>query len=968
MNRSLLRITFALGATALAQSLAGCAGQGDIDRTQPDKIDKSMFFQADGKTSKIFYYRQTYVERAADQRLGVRGHDGEPGQDPLRDPAEVPLGYRAYDYVPGSQNPLHERRQQHRHAAGGVQASRRTSTSSASTTPAPASRPTSSARTPPIAPGTSASSCASTGRRTWSTSSPPGMSTSGLLHADDAHADQRLRQRERQRPDPRSPDLTPTTSTSRSRRSARPTSTPASQLFDPGIDDGGRGTAAPAQLKVRHSFLAVKPSTYEPLDYPDRQPLLDDNGKPIRLPNGVVPCTTQVQLAAGQYSGADCSPAGDGRVREVRLLPHGAPDVRPATTARPSTGRQVLREPLEHLADKTARRSADSACSCARTVSDDGRAIVYYTNVEFPDDPDLLTTAQEVVGSWNDAMKQTVVVAEPHAAAARAASHADERAAGGRRDCPTSSCSRRTRATSQGVKDLAGKHQDVADAVENATGDQRRQPRQDGNLRTTCAALEAWRRRTWPTATPRSSPGSATATSATRSSTGSIDPQPTGPLGYGPSSADPETGEIISAVALHLRRGAEHLRAVRGRHRRAAQRPDLDRRPAVGQDHRRRPASRPPRRAPARDALPLTPEAKAMATAMLSRAAGGQGRLVPMPVPGGQPTTKIDAHQGHRRREADDDAGHPRRVRCLRAESGDRTTSSRRPDRRPARRPPTGCPASARKAARASRFQTLATTPTAACTWSEFADDAIMGTRARLNGQACPRTRSTSSCASRSSAASPSTRWATPWACATTSRARATRSTTSTSTGTSAPACPQDQWADQPACSEYQYSTVMDYGARFNTDVHGLGKYDYAAIRFGYGQLVDMIAQRRRRVGVSSQRRHLLRRLHQHPRRWSAASRTSTTMATCVVRYRSLSDVTRAGYLDPSSPGRHPRHARAAVQVLLRRVHRQPRLQALGRRRQPGGDRQQHDRSVQELLLLQRVQARTASPGTSTTT
>lgn len=39
--------------------------------------------------------------------------------------------------------------------------------------------------------------------------------------------------------------------------------------------------------------------------------------------------------------------------------------------------------------------------------------------------------------------------------------------------------------------------------------------------------------------------------------------------------------------------------------------------------------------------------------------------------------------------------------------------------------------------------------------------------------------------------------------------------------------------------SEREYSTVMDYGSRFNSDVHGLGKYDYAAIRFGYGDLVE---------------------------------------------------------------------------------------------------------------------------------
>lgn len=38
----------------------------------------------------------------------------------------------------------------------------------------------------------------------------------------------------------------------------------------------------------------------------------------------------------------------------------------------------------------------------------------------------------------------------------------------------------------------------------------------------------------------------------------------------------------------------------------------------------------------------------------------------------------------------------------------------------------------------------------------------------------------------------------------------------------------------------YQYSSIMDYGQRFNSDVLGLGKYDKAAIRFGYGQLMDV--------------------------------------------------------------------------------------------------------------------------------
>ena len=39
--------------------------------------------------------------------------------------------------------------------------------------------------------------------------------------------------------------------------------------------------------------------------------------------------------------------------------------------------------------------------------------------------------------------------------------------------------------------------------------------------------------------------------------------------------------------------------------------------------------------------------------------------------------------------------------------------------------------------------------------------------------------------------------------------------------------------------TEYQYSTVMDYGARFNSDIHGVGRYDVAAIAFAYGGVVE---------------------------------------------------------------------------------------------------------------------------------
>ncbi len=38
---------------------------------------------------------------------------------------------------------------------------------------------------------------------------------------------------------------------------------------------------------------------------------------------------------------------------------------------------------------------------------------------------------------------------------------------------------------------------------------------------------------------------------------------------------------------------------------------------------------------------------------------------------------------------------------------------------------------------------------------------------------------------------------------------------------------------------EYQYSSIMDYGAEFNSDLHGLGSYDKAAMKFSYAQYLE---------------------------------------------------------------------------------------------------------------------------------
>src|SRR5690606_20240310 len=44
--------------------------------------------------------------------------------------------------------------------------------------------------------------------------------------------------------------------------------------------------------------------------------------------------------------------------------------------------------------------------------------------------------------------------------------------------------------------------------------------------------------------------------------------------------------------------------------------------------------------------------------------------------------------------------------------------------------------------------------------------------------------------------------------------------------------------------TELKQASIMDYGGKFNSDFHGLGKYDKAAIAFGYGGLIEVFENR----------------------------------------------------------------------------------------------------------------------------
>src|SRR5882762_9464640 len=104
MTRSRTSRSFPLLITlALAASVAACAGQGDIDRTQPDKVDKSLFFDLSG-APKTWYYRETLVGFPPTASWGFEGLQDGLQKVRFEIQEKFLIGYRAYDYVPGSQN------------------------------------------------------------------------------------------------------------------------------------------------------------------------------------------------------------------------------------------------------------------------------------------------------------------------------------------------------------------------------------------------------------------------------------------------------------------------------------------------------------------------------------------------------------------------------------------------------------------------------------------------------------------------------------------------------------------------------------------------------------------------------------------------------------------------------------------------------------------------------------------------
>ena len=656
-------------------------------------------------------------------------------------------------------------------------------------------------------------------------------------------------------------------------------------LFHPGFDDGAWWDCGPAELKVRHSFMEVPPSTYVPLDYPDRAPLLTDAGQPIRLTAGALPCSKQIIAQSG---GTDCTGATVDEFAKFGFF----------RTVRQTydTNYGTTEQGRKYYANRWNIWKDAAAASATPATNRATREIAYYTNPEFPDDdPDLMNMASTILQSWNDAMKQTVTALKltdstpgriiPQSAVEDAAPKE-----------PDIFVLKQNSCNIQGVKAFVAKYGDLRDVVESASGDSI-DNLSKANLRQVCTALEQ-KTETLP---------EGDAKRFTWQRNGDLRysflhwvdrPQLQGPLGYGPSSTDPETGEIISAAAYiygaalntYAQTAVDAVQLLNN----AISIDDILSGKTITDVIAENAAQR-----KSQQALPLTDEAKAMATAMLGRGASAttpsQSRLVQ--VPPGAADLKLEALKGT-------EVENQMMTTDILNMFGSYTPNlaSDNPDlyahlTEMAR--PANLVSQKAKDARAARFRTLAMN---GCVYmGDFADDSIIGTALEMAG--LPRDELFKQL-----------------------RAAIFRGVSEHEVGhtmglrhnfagsTDALNYQDDYWNirtgtpeatwHQNKLSEFQYSTVMDYGAKFNSDVHGLGKYDRAAIRFGYGQLVDTIAGAKE-FGARLSDDVFFGNYQDIPAMVNGIDKISAA-GTGIARYDAVKEATRQTYLDPGYTGGVP--------------------------------------------------------------
>jgi hypothetical protein len=820
-----------LGSSTLLLALAAlgvtsCAGQADVDRTQPDKIEKSIFFDASGKP-KTYYYRETYVGVPPTSGWSFEGMQTEMIKVRFRITQNYLLGYRANDYAPGSQNPF-------------------TGTGNNTDTPVLSYaikthfdvkreyNPGTGEQTNVISENTSDRPWDQRQymRVDWSTNlaAPPDFPMSSALLPPELQVKKTPNNWQLSETDFADPEfgdrvvVTPHYIDFVQKVTATPDYIACLSLY-PGYDDGGPWGCGDAELKIRTSLMEVPVSNYEPLEYPDNYPILGKDGKPIQLLPGGFRCTSDsFQQSGGLYNGDDCSPAQVGGFSKFGFF-RTVVQTYDRSYGATEPGRKFLANRWNIWEDKAKRIP---------------KPIVYYTNVEFPDAPELLKEAQEVTKDWSEAMKSAVAAQlltdampnafiDPKTLKDKAAEQ------------PEMVVLKQNSCNLAAVKTYLAdpKHKDIADRVEEATHmavadlDKTR-------LTQTCGIMEALTQKLEDTDPDK----------FTWQRNGDLRysffhwvdrPSPTGPLGYGPSSADPETGEIINAnlynygaaLDMYSQTSADAVGLLTEK----ISADDLlsgktiaDVLKETQQTHAQR------------DAKALTPEAKAQALAML-RAGGKTGAARLHPFPGGVQNSKFDFIRGT---PIERQMMTPDILAAMLPAS--RPGQPLSPEDLAVASPANWITPSARD----KRFDRFKAMTTNGCAYQgEFADDAIMGLaidlvqNQHLSGAALTKEIRRLIFRGLADHEMGHTMGL---------RHNFTGSADALNYGDRfwqiRTGMPKEKW-DANRISEYRYSTVMDYGSRFNSDIQGLGKYDMAAIRFGYAGVIDVMSPGARALGKS---------------------------------------------------------------------------------------------------------------------
>jgi hypothetical protein len=846
-------------AVALLAGAVGCAGKEDVDRSQPDKISKALLFNPDGSAKK-FYYRWTIVDVPPTNGWAYEGTQGPMDKVTFKITQDQLIGYRAYDYAPGTENAI----------TGGANNTDAPVFSFKITSHFDVKReynPGTGEQTNVISENTTDRdwSAREFMRVDWSTdklanplmdiSLQPGSLPGAANVGNAAISEVELTNPGRAIYTKDYLDVTV-------QAQATPDYTACMKLAAP--DDAGPWSCGPAKISLRHSFMAVKDGEYQPLEYPDRQPLLDVNGKPISVvwtQGGPHACDdSTLSQTGGTFSGADCSRVGAdefskfGFFRTVRQYYDPKLGAVELTRKYLANRWNIWKSSIDRDANGNPKLNADGTPVVLKEQDRETRPLPYYLNVEFPtDDQALLDSAQQVVNEWNDAMKRTVAALKTTAKSKQGAvAEADVVTAAA--SVPDIFVLKENSCNIKAVQKYFADHGDMVALVKDKTASVT--PPADpknvtaSNLVPICTALEAL---------TQSLPDSDTKKFSWQrngdlrySFVYWVD-RPQGsssaPLGYGPSSADPETGEIVSATLYlygaalntYTQFAADSVDMLNGK----LSANDLLSGKRISDILKETAANR-----QQRDAFVLTPEARDYAHALAS--SGGVPGARPTlsnPVPGGTSSTSssrlvavnpfaVDAKLAALKGTAIEQQmmtedilaafvpGYiPGRTNLQDIAAEDLAKAS-----------PASWMTEAARQARRDRAQKLAVN--GCVLTADFADDAILGTAlelADLSGDTLFKTL----------------------------RARIFRGLADHEMGhtmglrhnfagsTDALNYGKDYWNIRTNVApedwaknklpEHQYSTVMDYGARFNTDVAGLGRYDYAAIRFGYGQLIDIM-------------------------------------------------------------------------------------------------------------------------------